>query len=51
MLWSEWESERVTWPEELFLLVVFSLSSLRDSSRFSAVQNATKVILVRMVGR
>ena len=51
VLWSEWESEPVTWLEELVLSLVFSLSSLRASSGFSAVQNAVKAILLGMIGR
>lgn len=51
VLLSEWESERVTWLEELVLSLVFSLSSFRASSGFSAVQNAVKAILLGMTGR
>jgi len=49
--WSEWESEHVTWLEELVLSLVFSLSSFRASSGFSAVQNTVKAILLGMIGR
>lgn len=51
VLWSKWESEHVTWLEELVLSLVFSLSSFRASSGFSAVQNVVKAILLGMTGR